>query len=899
MLTASMASNFWGVPRTTHDLDFVLSFEADRAAALGRTTDGGVARRMLPPSIHRVSLMNRVVGFVVAAGMLSAAAQAQVVRNVTSLLRTQTTAAALDSAGGIAFAISNADPYGTNPAHAFQLFRWDPVTGAGQQITNIPGGVDVDPYMFGPSVTDDGTKVAFLLDRRLALVNADGTGLAQLTTTPADIVHFQIAGNGSRVVFDSTANLVGSNPNGFIQVFAVESNGTGLRQLTSHTAAGAGMAWPSISDNGTRIVYLTTKGTVDSSLQIAGVFQDGTGYRLLTNLAQLRPGFVQLSGNGVSAAFQVLPGSSLPRPPGGCDQYQVALVNWNVNGLTSLFAPCVGAIAGSYAGAPDITDDAQTVFFAADNFGKEINRINRDRTGWTPITDTTWQPGPKAVCDSFVRIAGSGSRAAFTCYGGEPWGGPNADFSNELYAGSGTGTGKLQLTRLLEGDSRDPDLTADGSLVVFSSTARPDGGTGYAIEQLFKRPAAFGPVTQITEFTSGGATQASVTDAGDVVVFVRDYQVFAIGTDGTNPRQLTPEEPSSYVSDLLAPRIAGNGSVVVFRSFDDLLLEGDVAGCPIYRVSPDGWGLMRLTSKTGCASFPRVDATGTWMATSVEGSIHRVKTDGTVDQIIGSGTPYGWVDISGDGGLVVYDSAGNPVGANPDGSRELFLWTASSGITRQLTSSPSGRNIVPEFSPDGAWVYFWSDAPRYGWELPNSLQPYRVEVATGSLERVGGLIGCTALPASYVRPIPSSLNGSIAVFGARGACTEANVDGSSEIWLIDRTTTPSIRISPGPAPTEVSWDVESGPVFYDVIRGTIDSLAAGAGGTVDLGAVTCVENDSTDSSTANAPDPALPLPGQAFFYLYRATPGAPAGPGSYGQSSGGGERIPGSGGCGG
>ena len=31
MLTGSMASNFWGVPRTTHDLDFVVSFEDDYA----------------------------------------------------------------------------------------------------------------------------------------------------------------------------------------------------------------------------------------------------------------------------------------------------------------------------------------------------------------------------------------------------------------------------------------------------------------------------------------------------------------------------------------------------------------------------------------------------------------------------------------------------------------------------------------------------------------------------------------------------------------------------------------------------------------------------------------------------------------------------------------------------
>ncbi len=33
MLTGSMASNFWGMPRTTHDLDFVLSYGEDRVDA--------------------------------------------------------------------------------------------------------------------------------------------------------------------------------------------------------------------------------------------------------------------------------------------------------------------------------------------------------------------------------------------------------------------------------------------------------------------------------------------------------------------------------------------------------------------------------------------------------------------------------------------------------------------------------------------------------------------------------------------------------------------------------------------------------------------------------------------------------------------------------------------------
>ena len=34
MLTGSMASNFWGVPRTTHDLDFVVAYEPESAAAV-------------------------------------------------------------------------------------------------------------------------------------------------------------------------------------------------------------------------------------------------------------------------------------------------------------------------------------------------------------------------------------------------------------------------------------------------------------------------------------------------------------------------------------------------------------------------------------------------------------------------------------------------------------------------------------------------------------------------------------------------------------------------------------------------------------------------------------------------------------------------------------------------
>jgi len=70
-----------------------------------------------------------------------------------------------------------------------------------------------------------------------------------------------------------------------------------------------------------------------------------------------------------------------------------------------------------------------------------------------------------------------------------------------------------------------------------------------------------------------------------------------------------------------------------------------------------------------------------------------------------------------------------------------------------------------------------------------------------------------------------------------------------------------------------------------------------SGSSVDLGTVACVANDSPVNSTENSDDGATPAPGQVFFYVYRGSQGLSAGPGSYGQGSGGKERLASSGDC--
>ncbi|MGH9796821.1 MAG: hypothetical protein ACRD5D_01540 [Candidatus Polarisedimenticolia bacterium] len=97
-----------------------------------------------------------------------------------------------------------------------------------------------------------------------------------------------------------------------------------------------------------------------------------------------------------------------------------------------------------------------------------------------------------------------------------------------------------------------------------------------------------------------------------------------------------------------------------------------------------------------------------------------------------------------------------------------------------------------------------------------------------------------------------------------------------------------------PHPTLLRWNDLGGGTLYDVVRGGTAALRT-AGGLVDLGVVTCIENDSTDLTTRNLLDGTAPLPGAAFFYAVRQNP---AGSGlGYGHSSAGEPRQPASGDC--
>jgi hypothetical protein len=358
--------------------------------------------------------------------------------------------------------------------------------------------------------------------------------------------------------------------------------------------------------------------------------------------------------------------------------------------------------------------------------------------------------------------------------------------------------------------------------------------------------------------------------------------------------------------------ISSDGGIVVFTSFANLTGQNPDGSAEVFQVRPDGTGLVQLTtSPTHDSAYPRVDGTGTW-TTFVSNAdlgggnadhsyeVFRMRTDGTgLQQLTADAAPDAfsyYPDISGAGDRVVYQSNNDPLGTNPERNLELFLWDQPSSTTRQLTTTAEGDSYYPRITEDGAYVYFTSDAPLTESASEGVYHGYRLALAGGPVERVEGLNFQAHFNTYSIYPIEVDGTGAIAVLSTQGNFTGQNPDLLLEVWVLDRATAPSIQISPGEAPTLVSWDVESGPIRYDVIRGDVASLQF-SGGTVDLGTVVCLEDDSPDATAAGFEDTITPGLGQAFFYLYRGSQGIDAGPGSWGPASNGAERVAGAGSC--
>ena len=203
------------------------------------------------------------------------------------------------------------------------------------------------------------------------------------------------------------------------------------------------------------------------------------------------------------------------------------------------------------------------------------------------------------------------------------------------------------------------------------------------------------------------------------------------------------------------------------------------------------------------------------------------------------------------------------------------MWDAPTGTIRQLTntlgdlSTPRGARVTR----DGHWVFVGDG--RYD-AATSAFEPAAFPHAAGQ--------GFELLPDA------TGSRWLISVYDALD-----NNPRSRQVFLADMSAVPAFTVGKA-SPTVLSWDPSPTSLRYDVVRGSVSNLAI-AGSTVSLGTVSCLEDDSPDSHTRGYGDAADPAPGQAFFFLYRGSVGGNAAAGSYGQGTGGKERVAGAGGC--
>ncbi|MBD3867161.1 MAG: PD40 domain-containing protein [Acidobacteria bacterium] len=798
------------------------------------------------------------------------------------------------------------DLFGSNPDHCWQLASWDAVSGLGSAVTSFTHGVGSDGAVV--SVSDDGQWLGIISSsdplgqnhdgsQELFVMHPDGSGLAQLTDDPAPnappILSVAMAGSGSRLVFLSSTDPLGTNPAYDPVLFAVDRDGTDLLQLTTVSIGETGLF--AVSDDGLRIVF-TASGdplgaNADGGREIFAMDGDGTGLRQLTASSTGNSERPVISGDGTGVAFQSsadLTGTN----PGG---YKVFTIRWDGTALTQVTP------SDASATTPSITDDGGTVFYGSN---REIWSVASDGTGVSQLTTSS-----SPLVNRAPVVSGDGSRIVFEIYGGEYQLGDNPDGGAELMAMNSSGAGLVQLTSNDPKGARvSPEITPDGSRIVFEAW------------ELYRVQADGSDLFQVIDLGAFPAENPGVSGDGLILVFdsVADplgqnpggeYQVFSVNADGSGLRQLTPEQSSSCGS-ARHPVIATDGSWVVFQSCNNYSGGNWDRSAELFRVRPDGTGLSQITDDDDpIIKWPRVNATGNWITYQQGGEpgagleIYRIRTDGTGLQQIATDPVYGALtpDISGIGDRIVYASAADPLGTNPDHNWEIFLWREAGDSTSQMTTTTSGDNFEPRISRDGRKVFFKSSSPLFEDNPTGMNDAYRIDIDTDRVERAGG-----------VRRYPSDLpNGSLgnryyhiatdetgdhAVFAGSGNWELTNPDYDRELFLVDYTTPARITVGKD-EPTLVSWDAEPSPLRYDLIRGDLAGLAAGSGGAVDLGTVLCIEDDSPDTNNLGHEDPDSPVTGEAFFYLYRGSQGLNDGPGSFGAGSGGGERTPASGDC--
>ncbi|WP_347257846.1 hypothetical protein [Methylocaldum sp.] len=414
-------------------------------------------------------------------GIWSQTALAQLTCGITQLTDGNTFGAIVQqnnasiSADGsrIAFHL-DADLTGGNADRNFELFLFDTNTNTVTQITNTTSGSA--PANHAPSLNADGTRIAFEstadltgqnpeLNREIFVFDATAGAFTQLTENAGIGQAFlpSINADGTRVAFESNANPTGQNPNGNSEIDLVDTAANSTTQITNSPAR-AGSFNASISANGTRIAFESdedlTGGNPDFNREI---FLFDTATNATTQLT-----------NSIASAAGI--GNFAP--------------SINADGTRIAFHSNQDLTGGN-------TDGNDEIFLF-------------DATAGV-LTQITYSTEGDPLLENYsASISGDGARIAFVS--GRDLTGTNPDGSLEIVLFDITTGAFTPVTDAAAGSSISPSISFDGRRIAFVSRSDLTGGNSDNFDEIFLADCVEPEETPLDDgLTDGGSNAESVS----------------------------------------------------------------------------------------------------------------------------------------------------------------------------------------------------------------------------------------------------------------------------------------------------------------------------------------------------------------------------------------------------
>lgn len=292
---------------------------------------------------------------------------------------------------------------GTNGKIAFQSKRGTP---ANEIYTTTPGGtakkITVSNGSSDPVYSPDGSRIAFISDNEVFVMNADGTGRRQITATSVAEQQPAWSPDGSRITYASSSFDVDGQTD--LEIWAINADGSGRTPLTSNTFPDTQPAW---SPQGDKIAFVSARtGETDRNVYVMDA--DGSNQVSVTpnspsgcspNCYQGHDDGPAWSPDGSKIAY--VHGYGPPENPfAGGGVPNIWVMDPNGNNKTN-----VSDSSSLSSTMPAWSPQGDKVAFVGNVTNNDIYTMNSDGSNQAPIDTNSandlnpdWQPNPPA-CD--------------------------------------------------------------------------------------------------------------------------------------------------------------------------------------------------------------------------------------------------------------------------------------------------------------------------------------------------------------------------------------------------------------------------------------------------------------------------------------------------------------------